>query len=133
MATVRPHDERRRFSRISFQRPATFSAGGARTMVAVLDVSLKGALLEVSATLAAEPGSRCALAINLDAGDSVIHLDGEVAHHHGNRLGIRCTSIDLESIGHLRRVVELNLADEDLLERELATLIAGEGLPTSRP
>jgi hypothetical protein len=126
MATVRPYDERRRFSRITFHRPATFRAGATATTVGVLDVSLKGALLEVPTGLAAEPGARCSLTIHLDAGDALIQLDGEVAHHRGMRLGVRCTSIDLESVGHLRRVVELNLADENLLERELATLIGIE-------
>jgi hypothetical protein len=127
MATVRPHDERRRFSRITFHRAATLRIGGAVTPVNVLDVSLKGALLEVPAGLAGEPGAACVLVIHLDAGEATIQLDGEVAHHRGDKLGVRCTSIDLESIGHLRRVVELNLADEDLLERELATLIGVEG------
>jgi hypothetical protein len=126
MATVQPHDERRRFSRISFHRPATFRASGSAATVNVLDVSLKGALLEVPSGLAGEPGTACTLVIHLDAGPAVIHLDGEIAHHHGTKLGVRCTSIDLESIGHLRRVVELNLADEALLERELATLIGVE-------
>jgi len=126
MATVRPHDERRRFSRISFHRPATFRADGVVTTVGVLDVSLKGVLIEVPAALPAAPGLRCSLTIHLDAGNAVIQLDGEVAHHRGMRLGIRCTSIDLESVGHLRRVVELNLAEECLLERELATMIGVE-------
>ncbi len=127
MATVSPYDERRRFSRITFHRPAVLRAGGAATTVGVLDVSLKGALLEVPAGLVAEAGTPCALVIHLDAGEATIHLDGEVAHHDGSKLGVRCTSIDLESIGHLRRVVELNLADEDLLQRELATLIGADG------
>ncbi len=126
MATVRPHDERRRFSRITFHRPATFRAGGAVCSANVLDVSLKGALLEVPAVLAAEPGTPCTLVIHLDAGDAAIHLDGTVAHRSGARLGVACTSIDLESIGHLRRVVELALADEWLLQRELATLLGVE-------
>jgi hypothetical protein len=37
-------------------------------------------------------------------------------------LGFVCRHIDLESISHLRRLVELNLGDESLLERELAAL-----------
>jgi hypothetical protein len=37
-------------------------------------------------------------------------------------LGFVCRHIDLDSISHLRRLVELNLGDEQLLERELAAL-----------
>jgi hypothetical protein len=126
MATVLPHDERRRFSRISFHRPATVRAGGSVCSANVLDVSLKGALLEVPAVFTAEAGTHCTLVIHLDAGESAIHIDGEIAHRSGARMGIRCTSIDLDSIGHLRRVVELALADEWLLQRELATLMGLE-------
>jgi hypothetical protein len=123
MATVQSHDERRRFSRITFHRPARCSVGAVTGMCGVLDVSLKGALVEVPSGFAAVAGSPCSLVIQLDQGESVIHLEGEVAHREGTRLGVRCTSVDLESIGHLRRVVELNLGDEDLLHRELATLV----------
>lgn len=126
MATVRPHHERRRFSRITFHRPARFSTGAVTGMCGVLDVSLKGALLEVPPGFAAEKDAPCTVVIQLDQGEAVIHLDGQVAHREGTRVGVRCTSIELESIGHLRRVVELNLGDEDLLHRELATLV-GQG------
>lgn len=39
-------------------------------------------------------------------------------------VGLRCSSLDLDSATHLRRLVELNLGDPALLERELATLLA---------
>ena len=39
-----------------------------------------------------------------------------------DHLGFVCRHIDLDSISHLRRLVELNLGDESLLERELAAL-----------
>lgn len=39
-------------------------------------------------------------------------------------LGFECQHIDLDSISHLRRLVELNLGDEELLERELALLVS---------
>lgn len=123
MATLRPHQERRRFSRITFHRPAQFTVGGTGGLVGVLDLSLRGALLEVPPGFAADAGAHCALVIRLDGAEAIIQLEGEVAHRAGNRLGVRCTSIDLESVGHLRRVVELNLGDEELLHRELATLI----------
>jgi hypothetical protein len=36
---------------------------------------------------------------------------------------LRCDSIDLDSITHLRRLVELNAGDPRELDRELAILI----------
>ena len=123
MATVRTHQERRRFSRITFHRPARFTTAATTSMCAVIDVSLKGALLEIAPGIAASQDMPCSVVIQLDQGESIIHMDGEVAHREGPRVGVRCTAIDLESIGHLRRVVELNLGDEELLHRELATLV----------
>ncbi len=123
MATVGPREERRRFSRVSVERPAIFTVGDATCLAEVVDVSLQGALLTVPPGFAAEPGARCTLVIRLDGADATIQLDGEVVHRAGARAGLRCTSVDLESIGHLRRMVELNLGDDELLHRELAALI----------
>ena len=38
-------------------------------------------------------------------------------------IGFHCQLIDLDSITHLKRLVELNLADEGLLHRELSALL----------
>jgi hypothetical protein len=117
-------DQRRRFSRISFHRPAELDLRGARTPCQLVDVSLKGALVEVPPDLTQGEGARCALVIHLDAGGAAIRMDGEIAHRNGNLVGVRCDEIDLESIAHLRRLVELNLGNDDVLHRELAALVA---------
>ncbi len=118
-------DERRRFSRITFHRPTELEAGGERATCELLDVSLKGALFAAPAGVAALVGQPCTLTIKLDAGDSVIRMEGDIVHRAGAQVGVRCTGIDLESIAHLRRLVELNLGDEELLHRELSALVAG--------
>jgi hypothetical protein len=120
-----PSDERRRFSRIAFHRPVEVEVGGERVTGELLDISLKGALVEIPASFAATTGQPCALEIRLDAGDATVRMDGEIVHRAGPALGLRCTGIDLDSIAHLRRIVELNLGDEELLHRELSALIGG--------
>jgi hypothetical protein len=117
-------DERRRFSRIAFHRPAELEVKGKPTGCDLLDVSLKGALVEVPAGFADEVGTGCSLSIHLDAGDATIRMEGEIAHRQGEFVGVRCDEIDLESIAHLRRLVELNLGDDEVLHRELAALVA---------
>jgi hypothetical protein len=118
-----PSDDRRRFSRIAFHRPAELDAAGERVTCELLDISLKGALVEVPAGFRGQEGQACALAIRLDAGDVMVRMDGEIVHREGTALGLRCTGIDLDSIAHLRRIVELNLGDEELLHRELSALV----------
>ena len=54
----------------------------------------------------------------------VIAMAGELAHVQGRHAGVLCRSIDLESITHLRRLMEINLGDPAASERELKALIA---------
>jgi hypothetical protein len=51
-------------------------------------------------------------------------MDGEVVHVRGNRVGVKCDEMDLESMAHLRRLVELNVADDGVLQGELSALVA---------
>lgn len=117
-------NERRRFSRIAFHRPAEVEVRGRRTSGELLDVSLKGALIEVPVGADLPVGTACSLSIHLDEGGATIRMEGEVAHAKGQHLGFRCDEIDLESIAHLRRLVELNLGDDEILHRELGALVA---------
>ena len=118
-----PADERRRFSRISFHRPAELDVRTARAACELLDVSLKGALVEAPPSFGADVGQACTLTIRLDAGDATIQMEGDIVHRQGRQLGVRCKEIDLDSIAHLRRLVELNVGDEELLHRELSALV----------
>jgi hypothetical protein len=124
MADRNTHDVPRRFSRIAFHRPAVLDLEGVRAGCEVLEVSLKGALVEVSPSVRARVGDECTLTIRLDAGDATIRMEAEVAHVTGTRVGVRCQEIDLASIEHLRQVVASSLGDEALLERELGELVA---------
>jgi len=58
-------DERRRFSRITFHRPALLEVGGVETTCEILDLSLKGANVEVPSSFAGRAGDPCALVIHL--------------------------------------------------------------------
>jgi hypothetical protein len=52
-----------------------------------------------------------------------ISMSTTVTHVAGRRVGLRCDNIDLDSVTHLRRLVELNAGDPNLLDRELSALI----------
>jgi hypothetical protein len=45
-----------------------------------------------------------------------------VSHVVGNDAGFKCEHIDIDSISQLRRLVELNLGDSQMLERDLLAL-----------
>lgn len=95
-----------------------------------MDISLKGVLLQLPGGEAPQAGMPCLVRLPLGAGeadDPVIAMAGELAHVEGDHAGVLCRSIDLESITHLRRLIEVNLGDAAASERELKALIAAAG------
>lgn len=116
--------ERRHFSRIPFDAPVTLRApgGGRRWESQLLDISLKGALVKHPADWDCTIGDAVSLEVPLGVGAASIHMDVVVAHVEPQRLGLRCAHIDIDSIAHLRRLVELNLGDPELLNREFSSL-----------
>lgn len=96
----------------------------------VIDISLKGVLLQLPEGAAPQAGMPCLVKLPLGAGagddgaEVMIAMAGELAHVEGPHAGVICRSIDLESITHLRRLIEVNLADPAASERELKALIA---------
>ncbi len=117
-------DERRLHSRIAFHSPAQLVFTDSTIEVVVLDISLKGALIRLPADTPIEDGAICMLHVHLSGTDDQISMEARVAHVEGRYAGLLCITIDLDNVTHLRRLVELNLGDSALLERELSALVA---------
>jgi hypothetical protein len=118
-------DQRRHFARVLFKANAKLTAAGRSDGCEVRDLSLKGALLKVEHLALWPVGVKLQLDLTLGAaGKASIRMKGTIAHHAGVVVGMRCLEIDLDSITHLRRLVELNVGDEAILQRELAALSA---------
>ncbi|MCU0120338.1 PilZ domain-containing protein [Pseudomonas sp. B2M1-30] len=114
--------ERRRFKRIAFDARTELSQGQFIWPVKLIDLSLKGLLIERPEPWLGDPEQDFYVDIHLS--DEVdIEMDVQLAHEDHGQLGFVCRHISLESIQRLRRLIELNLADETELERELAALI----------
>lgn len=116
---------RRHFARVSFEAPARLTTRTERLDVVVLDLSFKGALVRLSpGSPTPALGTRCWISMGLLGLDEQITLDCEVAHFSGQDLGLLCRGLDIDSMTHLRRLIELQLGDPQLLERELHALVA---------
>jgi hypothetical protein len=113
---------RRKFSRIPFQTEASLFLPDGEFVVDVLDISLKGALIYPHTNMFVTVGTKCTLKICLDHSGSSIRMEGTIVHHMGSYYGLVCRDIDLDSVTHLRRLVELNLGDEAMAEREFSLL-----------
>ena len=125
MSNTTPQDkERRQFTRIAFDADAEVFTGEQAVKVQVTDISLKGALIETPHDTKWHPsmGDHCEIVIDLDGQHTKIYMHTRVAYVRDNNIGLVCEHIDIQSIGHLRRLVELNLGDPALLDRELKAL-----------
>ena len=120
-----PSQERRRFDRVATDKPLLVMDGGKAHRGYVHDVSLRGMLFSLVDSWRPSPGERLKVRIELDGELCCIDAEGEVAHVAADQVGLHCLSVDLESAGKLRRMVELNLGEPDLLERNLAELARG--------
>ena len=117
---------RRHFTRIPMDNEVTLACGAKQWKTQLLDISLKGALLTTPDTFDESPECGCRLMFSLNETDVTIMMVGRIVHHKNGQIGFHCDNIDLDSISHLKRMVELNLGDEKLLERELGELFAAD-------
>lgn len=117
-----PVAEKRRFWRAAFNAPARLIDDRGTTTVSVIDLSLHGALVDAPQSWSGGMGDQCRLTLELSAAVSIV-LEATVVHIKGTQVGLRCDHIDLDSITHLRRLVELNAGDPQLLDREVAHLL----------
>ena len=116
-------EERRRFSRIHFDAKTEVRTAEQTWPVQLVDISLKGIFAQTDKALPLTTGTDVIIDIHLADSDIIITMPATLMHHHNRYLGFQAGKMDIDSISHLRRLVELNLGDEQLLERELEHLI----------
>ena len=114
--------DRRRFKRIGFDARTELRQGEHTWPVKLIDLSLKGLLIERPAPWLGNPQQNFSVGIHL-SDDTDIAMDVELTHEDKGQLGFVCRHLSLESIASLRRLIELNLGDAAELERELGALI----------
>ena len=113
---------RRDFWRAPFRVPAQLIDASGTWEAKLCDISLKGALVELPAGWPGLQGGKCRMRLELAPGVA-ISMEATVAHLDASHIGLRCDDIDIDSITHLRRLVELNAVDVSRLDRELVALL----------
>ncbi len=113
--------ERRRFSRVLFDAHVELAQGDFHWRASLLDISLKGLLLQQKLPDNINHLEPILVKVLL-TDQATIAMSVMVAHQHHNQLGLSCESIDIDSISHLRRLIELNLGDASAADRELFEL-----------
>lgn len=112
----------RHFSRVPFNARAQLRLHERTIDVQLLDIALKGALVQHIGAPGLAVQEKCRLTLSLPGLDEPIVMEGVIVHLEGEHVGIECLDIDVGSLTQLRRLVELNTGDGDLMNRELSNL-----------
>lgn len=118
---------RRLCSRIAFDAPCLLHQGDRHWYCEVLDISLSGLLLRIPEDFNGITEAPFKGTVMLTQQGPNIVMQLELRHQEEGQLGFYSPIKDLESVSHLRRLVELNLGDDQMLQRELGTLINQNG------
>ncbi|MDD5028012.1 MAG: PilZ domain-containing protein [Rhodoferax sp.] len=117
-------ESHRQFSRVPFSTAVTLHLDHQTHQVRLLDIALKGALVQTTENENLQLGQPCRLLLPLTGGGQAIEMNGRIAHLEERNVGVRCEHIELASLTLLRRLLELNTGDADTMDRELSQLFA---------
>ncbi len=115
-------DEKRNFERVFLNKPVKFASEGKCWKTEMLDVSMKGILVKKPADYNYKKGVKVHVEIKLGEIER-IRMNAHTSHCEEGRMGLTWDHIDSESFAHLRRLLELNIGDADMIKRELGELI----------
>lgn len=114
-------EQRRHFGRIPFGATTFLELDGQKETAALIDISLKGALLQFDDPVQFAEGSSWQLSVPL-SNDVVLSFSAEVVHCDSHRAGLKFTALDTVTFGHLVRLLELNTGDPAQIEGEMRFL-----------
>lgn len=113
----------RRFRRIPFAAEVTLNAGQKVWSGKLLEVAMKGAMVGTKSILPLALGSQCSLSIYLPGTPIELHFEAALIHCEDNHYGFKFISEDLETLTHLRKLIELNTGDAEATRSELSILL----------
>ena len=122
----------RRYYRMVYATPAQLIQGDDSWDSKLLDLSLQGAMVEIPQNWNGQENEDYHLRFSLAESDVVIEMDVTLKKIHASKgLGLQCHHIDIDSATHLKRMIELNVGDDEELHRELELLIVDhEAMPS---
>lgn len=108
----------RRFQRVPFQAETSVSTNGTRWRCTLINIALKGALVE-SDELTLDPGTICEMSIRLPETDILLTFRAKLLYQRQNHYGFKFVDVDLQTLIHLRKLIELNTGNGDVIRDEL--------------
>jgi c-di-GMP-binding flagellar brake protein YcgR len=115
--------EKRRFSRIGVSEKSTISCNNLTVEADLLDISLKGALIRPEKAVDCRQGDRWSLCLHLSGSGIVMQFTAEVIHVRHDLIGVKFVETDLDTMTHLRNLMEARTMDPEQVRNELNFLI----------
>lgn len=121
-----PDSTQRRFDRVEFDAECELHIHGQPPAVVQLhDISLHGALVISPHELELALGDEAELILYL-SNEVMIRMPSLLRSKRDLQYGFEVKRLDLDSVAHLRRLVELNLGSDELIHRNLEALVQSE-------
>ena len=112
----------RKFYRADFKTHGYILSNEEKIPFELCNISLKGILVIAEENELLNKGEAYDLRIKLASSDIEILTTSVLVHEEGNKKGFFFREIDLDSMIHLRRLLELNTPTEGEIEKELSFL-----------
>lgn len=114
----------RHFRRIPFEAEVTLKAEQETYAGQLLDVALKGAMIGTDTPLPFALGAQCSLCIVLPGTPISLEFQAELVHSEEHCYGFKFISENLETLTHLRKLIELNTGDAEATRSELSAWLS---------
>ncbi|MBN2656474.1 MAG: PilZ domain-containing protein [Spirochaetales bacterium] len=111
--------EHRRFNRADYHTKGYFIKNGQEVHFGIINISLNGILVDPDSMDDYSLNMVVPLNIQLSSSDVEIRTTSKLVHQENHHFGFRFEEIDVESMIHLRRLVELNSDSADQIAKEL--------------
>ena len=119
-------NERRQYHRVNFDSIASLSANDQSFDCQIIDLSIHGVLLRPHGVLYVKEELEYQLIVPLDTAENKseqkIEMAIKLVRQNPDNIAFKCENLDLDSITHLRKIIELNSGDPSILERDMKTL-----------
>ncbi len=111
-------EEKRDYHRVPFKCHSQVTVVDRCYTCELIDISLRGVLLEIAPDDTIGLGSLCQIDIAFASCDIHLQFDAKLVHKEESHYGFRIESLEIDSLTHLRRLLELNYGDADEIDRE---------------
>ncbi len=121
--------EQRQYQRIGFRTEASIMTSEATYSCHLIDLALQGALFQCEMDTPLSVGQKARLHIYLPDSEISLNFTAEMIHKHDKFCGFLFLTEDVDTLVHLRRLLELNIGDAEKIDHEFAHWLHQNSLP----